>query len=106
MAREGVVACRNPRTEAVLFLRGSADVRGVAAPPRLRVSVGGLVREHVVLSEAPFTIALPVDEQRLGSQDFTDVTLAMSEGRLSVDRVVLLPKTEVTPEVLAAAAVL
>jgi hypothetical protein len=106
MAREGIVACRNPRAEAVLFLRASADVRGVAGPPRLRVSVGGLVREHEVAGDAPFTIALPIDAERLGSQDFTDVTLTMSEGRLSVDRVVLLPKTEVTPEVLSAAAVL
>jgi len=106
MAREGVVACLNPRADAVLFLRGSADVGGVAAPPRLRVSVGDFRREYLVESEAPFTLAVPIDEEHLGSQEYTDVILTLTEGRLSVDRVVLLPRTDVAPEALAAAAVL
>src|SRR5687768_4723100 len=56
MGREAVVACRNPRTDAVLFVRGSAPVRSFASPPRLRLSLVGGVREYEIADDDPFTL--------------------------------------------------
>jgi hypothetical protein len=116
MGREAVVACANPRSAAVLFLRGSTNLAAFAAPPTLRISVGGFSRSYAIESERPFTLAVPMSREALGTEELTDVTLAMSHTfappgggsplGLTVERVVLLPEAEVAGEILSAAIVL
>ena len=115
MDQEGVLACRNPRADAVLLLRAQADTRASASAPRLRIAAGGVVRDYSVPDDETFTLAVPVSSRDVGSQEWTDVTLTMSHtyrtsaGRavgLLVERAVLCPASEVPAEVLDAVTVL
>ena len=114
MGREAVIACRNPRADAVLFLKASTAVGSFPSPPTLRVSVGGTVRELGLTEAGSFTVAVPLDARHLGRQEYTDVTLSMSatfreDGRehgLTVERAILLPQSEVPGDLLGAAIVL
>jgi hypothetical protein len=78
MDRTGVVACRNPREDAVFFLRAQAP-KAAPAPPVLGISVGSVQREHVLEGEDFFALAVRIDRASLGDQEFADVTLTMSE---------------------------
>jgi hypothetical protein len=106
LLREGVIACRNLREDAVFFLRGAVEPVGAS----LGIRVGSLRRARK-LDDEEFTLAVRIPRDDLGGADYTDVTVTVDglgstsdgkPGTLRVDHVAMCPAAEVDPELLRA----
>lgn len=85
MSQRGIVFCRNPRADAVCFLRADAPASGFSSPPVLTMAVDDFEREHALAGEETFTLAMRVEQSGLAGENESRVILAMNEiGRAHV----------------------